>query len=303
VEPAGTAHPDIRFAWMTPELREANIRAAVTAAKGARTAVVFAWNEIGSSLALPEEQDELIRRVAAVNPRTIVVLNTGGPVAMPWKDNVRAILEMWYPGQEGGWATANLLVGRASPSGKLPVTYPVRLEDTPARAPGRPERWVPPAPPGSSGLEPNAPRATFSEGIAVGYRWYDQESIQPLFPFGHGLSYTQFEYSNLTVKRDDNGVAVTFTLRNAGPRRGAEVPQVYLGPADNTAPPRSLVGFQRIELEPRRSRRMSIRVDARGLAHWSVETHDWVIPAGSRPVYVGSSSRDIRLEGEVPAVR
>jgi beta-glucosidase len=293
----------IRFAWMTPELREANINAAVAVAKSVRTPVVFAWNEIGNSLSLPENQDELIRRVAAANPRTIVVLNTGGPVAMPWKDSVRAILEMWYPGQEGGWATANLLLGRASPSGRLPVTFPVGIEDAPARALGHPERWAPPPPPGRSGLNADAPAVTFSEGIAIGYRWYDQQKIQPLFPFGHGLSYTQFEYSNLAVKRSTDGADVTFTLRNRGTRKGAEVPQVYVGPVDNppvAMAPRSLAGFQCVELEPGKSTSVTIHVDARRLSYWSTDKHDWVAPPGSRAVYVGSSSRDIRLQGAIP---
>ena len=302
----GKSPMEIRFAWMTPELRRANIDAAVATAKAARTAVVFAWNGMGSALSLAGEQDELIGRVAEANPRTMVVLNTGGPVSMPWKDNVRAILQMWYAGQEGGWATANLLVGRANPSGKLPVTFPMKLEDAPARAAAHPERWATPAPPGSTGLNAEAPSATFSEGIAVGYRWYDQQNIQPLFPFGHGLSYTQVQYSNLVVKRDREGVDVTFTLRNTGSRKGAEVAQVYVGPARN-APvptvPRSLVGFERIELERGLRRRVTIHIDARALSCWSTDKHDWVVPDGDRQIYVGSSSRDIRLNGSLPALR
>jgi beta-glucosidase len=318
----------IRFAWMTPELRRANIQAAVAAAKAVKTPVVFVWNEVGNALSLPEDQDELIRRVAAANPRTIVVLTTGGPVAMPWKDSVRAILEMWYPGQEGGWATANLLLGRANPGGKLPVTFPVRIEDAPARAIGHPERWAPLPPPGGSGIGTNAPTvtfsesitaayrlildmldrmtpvATFSEGIAVGYRWYDQQNIQPLFPFGHGLSYTRFRYSELAVKLGGDGVDVIFTLRNTGSRKGAEVPQVYLGPASNPPVPmvpKSLVGFQRVELEPGRSKRVRMHIDGRGLSYWSIDRHDWVTPPGRRPIYVGASSRDIRIEGLLPS--
>ena len=181
----------IRFAWMTPERRREQIDAAVSLAKTVRTPVIFAWNSVGRSFALPEDQDELIERVAAVNPRTIVVLNSGGPVAMPWKDRVRAIVETWYPGQEGGWAIADMLLGRVNPGGKLPVTFPVRLEDAPARANGHPERMgVPEELPG--GGQDGVLAATYSEGIAVGYRWYDQQKIEPLFPFGHGLSYTRF---------------------------------------------------------------------------------------------------------------
>lgn len=267
--------PDVRFAWITPEMRRANLEAAVSAARSARTAVVFAWKGMGGTFDLPGDQDELIRRVAAVNQRTIVVLNTGGPVAMPWKDEVRAILEMWYPGQEGGWATADLLLGNANPSGRLPVTFPVRLEPGPARS-----------------------TEVFSEGLAVGYRWYDQQKIEPLFAFGHGLSYTSFEYSGLSVRRAGGGVDVMFSVRNAGSRKGAEVPQVYLGPARDrpvSMMPRSLAGFERIELAAGESKRVTIHVDARAFSYWSVDQHEWVLAAGDRNIYAGPSSRDIAL--------
>jgi beta-glucosidase len=150
----------------------------------------------------------------------------------------------------------------------------------------------------------NAFTATYSEGIAVGYRWYDQQNIQPLFPFGHGLSYTRFEYSDLAVKRGEDGIQVSFALRNTGSRRGAEVAQVYVGPAENPPVPmmpRSLVGFERVELEPGRAKTVSIHVAARVLSYWSTEKQDWVVAEGSRRVYVGASSRDIKLEGTTPA--
>jgi beta-glucosidase len=298
----GGAAADIRFSWMTPELREAGIAAAVAAAKAARSAIVFAWLEAGSSLSLPESQDELIEKVAAANARTVVVLNAGSPVAMPWKDRVRAILQMWYPGQEGGWATADVLLGRANPGGKLPVTFPARLEDAPARAAGHPERLSKPAAPGSAATA-EGPAVTFSEGLAVGYRWYDQQNIEPLFPFGYGLSYTRFEYADLRISRAGGGFDVGFTLRNAGTRKGAEVAQVYVSAAVMAPvimPPKSLAAFERLELDPGERRRVLLHVDSRALSYWSVEKHDWVPANEDRAVYVGSSSRDIRLQAQGP---
>lgn len=281
----------IRFAWITPELRRAGIATAVAAARSARTAVVFAWCGTGA-VELPEEQNELIAKVAAVASRTLVVLNTGGPVLMPWKDRVASILEMWYPGQEGGWATADILLGRVNPSGRLPVTFPRRLEDAPAHSPG--------APPGTSGTNPNAPVVNYSEGFAVGYRWYDQEKLQPLFPFGHGLSYTRFEYSALAATSTPSGLTVTFTLRNTGGMRGSEVAQVYIGPAEHSPVPlpiRSLAAFRRVELNAGAACRITLQIDKRALSYWSIERHSWTPAGGERRIYVGASSRDIRLSG------
>ena len=287
----------IRFAWITPGARRAAIEAAVGQARRSQTAIVFAWCGAGS-VELPENQDELITRVAAVARKTIVVLNTGGPVQMPWKEKVSAILEMWYPGQEGGWATADVLLGRVNPGGRLPVTFPRRLEDTAPYAPGHPERRAPQLAPGTGGTNTNAPLVTYSEGVAVGYRWFDQEEIEPLFPFGHGLSYTRFEYSRLVLKRNGDGLDATVRLRNTGRVRGSEVVQLYLGPgAGPPMPPRSLAAFARVELEAGASRTLILHVDWPALSYWSSERHQWITAAGGRSVYIGASSRDIRLSG------
>jgi beta-glucosidase len=223
---------------------------------------------------------------------------------MPWRGAVQAILEMWYPGQEGGWATADLLTGRASPGGKLPVTFPARLEDAPARAPGHPERIDPPTAPGMSGTNPDAPPVTFSEGLLTGYRWYDQQSIAPLFPFGHGLSYSTFQYSALSVRRSGDALEVGFTLRNTGPRAADETPQVYLGPIEDPSipsAPKSLAAFRRIRIPAGRALRVVLSVPARQLTYWSTTRHAWTPAPGNRSIHVCSSSRNCALSGAVPA--
>jgi len=298
VDSTGEAPLSVRLAWITPAMRRQAIADAVAAARTARTAVVFAWAPVGYTIALPESQDELIEEVAAANPKTIVVLNTGGPVLMPWRDKVQAILEMWYPGQEGGWATADLLTGRASPGGKLPVTFPARLADTPARSPAHPERIDPPTAPGMSGTNPDAPPVTFSEGILVGYRWYDQQSIEPLFPFGYGLTYSTFQYSGLTIHRATNGLAVSFTLRNTGNRAVEETPQIYLGPSETAGvpmAPKSLAAFRRVRVPAGRAIRVNLNVGARQLSYWSTGGHEWILANDNREIYVCSSSRDCPL--------
>ena len=291
--PASSGPVQIRFAWITPQQRQANLAAAVAAAKQARTAVVFAYMEGTEgvdqpTLTLPDEQDQLIEAVAAANPRTVVVLNSGYPVLMPWVNDVRAILDMWYPGQEGGSATANVLVGAAVPGGKLPMTFPAHESDAPTAT--SPLRY-----PGVNNQE------YYSEGIFVGYRWYDQNNITPLFPFGFGLSYTTFGYDHLNTKPNGNTPRVQFTVTNTGTRTGTEVAQVYVGrlPTSAPTPVKQLAGVARVTLRPGQSKRVTVDLDPRSLAYWDTTSQRWITPGGNVSVLVGSSSRDIRLSGEI----
>jgi beta-glucosidase len=289
----GAAPMEIRLAWVTPQRRDTFLQEAIDAARAARAAVVLGYDE-GSegrdraSLELPGTQDDLIAAVAGANRRTVVLLQTGSAVLMPWVESAAAVLQVWYPGEEGGEAAAALLLGEASPGGRLPVTFPRAETDAPTSPP---ERY-----PGLNG------HASYDEGILVGYRWYDAQGIEPLFPFGHGLSYTRFTYDDLDVRSVDGGLDVTFRVRNAGSMPGVEVPQVYLGsPGETDVPmaPRQLVGFDRITLERGERREVTIHIDARQLSHWSIEAHGWVRSTGERTVYVGTSSRDIRLEAPI----
>jgi beta-glucosidase len=282
----------VRLNWYTPEQRTADHEAAIAAAKSAKTAVVFVWTRLSPVFELPGEQNKLVEEVAAVNPNTIVVLNTSQPVALPWVDKVKAVLEMWWPGDEGGWSTANLLLGKTSPAGRLPMTWAKRLEDYAATDPRYPER-------SKKGVDG---KTTYSEGVNVGYRWFDKEKIDPLFAFGHGLSYTSFQYSDLAVvKASDGGLYVQVDIKNTGNMDSDEVPQVYLGapneiPAGVQFPVRALAAFDRIHLAAGETKTITMHVPLRQLQYWSTKEGKWVTAGGKRIVSVGASSRDLRLE-------
>jgi len=285
------------LAWVTPAMKQQAFDAAVAAARNAKTAVIFAWGRNRPAFGLPGEQDRLIEAVAAVNPNTVVVLNTSQAVAMPWLEQVRAVMELWYTGDEGGRATARLLTGEVSPAGRLPFTWPKRLEDGAANDPAHPERQ-------SVGVDG---RTHYDEGIDIGYRWFDRTETAPLFAFGHGLSYTRFDYAGLALTPTaDGGADVAFTLSNRGQRASDEVVQVYLG-APEQAPGgaafavRALAAFDRVALRPGESRRLHLHIAAAQLRYWSVADGDWRPAPLGRKVFVGASSRDLRLTGELSA--
>jgi beta-glucosidase len=220
-------------------------------------------------------------------------------VAMPWLGKVKAVLQMWWPGDEGGWATANVLAGRKNPAGRLPFTWAQRLTDYAAGDPAHPER---------AGNDPNG-KASFSEGIDVGYRWFDRLGTVPRYPFGFGLSYTRFVYSGLKISADrDGGLDVRFVVRNAGSADGEEIAQIYLSPP-RQAPKgvpfavKTLAGFDRIFLKMGAAREVIIHVDRRRTQYWSVAQNRWLDAAATRTVFVAASSRDVRLQAAVPAKR
>lgn len=227
------------------------------------------------------DQISMLKTVAAANPNTIVLIESGNPILMPWLSRVSAVLDAWYPGEGGGPAIANVLFGTVNPSGKLPITFPARDEDTPA--------W------GTNGTYSMNP--VFREKLEIGYRWYESRKIKPLFEFGFGLSYTSFAYSNLKVVRNaDQSMSATFEVKNTGNVAGAEVPQIYLGINDPEEPPKRLVGWDKVFLEPGESRRVKVEITPRMQSIWDVSgtTHGWRYVPGSK-VYVGASSSDIRL--------
>ena len=246
------------------------------------------------SLTLSNEQDLLVHTVIAANPRTIVVVASGGPVLLPWLDQIPAVLECWYGGQEVGNALADVLFGDVTPSGKLPVTFPRNESEMPVSSPEQYSR--------------TEKVARFSEGLCVGYRGYDQLGIEPLFPFGFGLSYTSFVYSRLQVEPEMNSgartVQVSFTITNTGERAGAEIAQVYLGlPASTGEPPKRLVGWAKVELMPGETKEVSVTLDPNAATHplsyWDVSTNGWEIASGDYRVDVGASSLEIRLTGSL----
>jgi beta-glucosidase len=285
----------IRFGWNPPTgTVESKMQEAVELAKKSEVAVVFTRTYDGegfvdrSDLDLPNNQERLIREVAAVNPNTIVVNMSGRAVQMDqWKDEVKSIVQAWYAGQEQGNAVARVLFGDVNPSGKLPVTFPVDEDSTPVSD----ESQFP----GING------EGEYSEGIFVGYRGYNKLGIAPAFPFGHGLSYTSFEYRNLKAKASGSTVQVSLNLRNTGKLTGSEVVQVYTGklPTSVETPAKQLAGWTKVELKAGKQQRVTIDLDPKALSYWDEKNNKWVMPSGEVPIYVGSSSGDIRLEGKV----
>jgi beta-glucosidase len=268
-----------------------DLAAAANLAKASQVAIVFVnqpMSEGGdaATLSLPNKQDDLVAAVVAANPHTIVVAETGGPVSMPWSDKVSGILEAWFPGIGGGPAIANVLFGDVNPSGKLPATFPKKLSDSPAHALG--------AYPGTNGTE------TYAEGLLVGYRWFDAKNIEPLFPFGFGLSYTTFEYWGLKLVPGETGVTAEFEIKNTGAVAGAEVAQLYVHPEKPGVPrpEKELKGFKKVFLKAGETQTVSIPLNRGAFAFYSPEQKSWVAEKGDFKILVGGSARDLALQGD-----
>ena len=288
---------------------------AAAVAAQADVAIVFGHYTMGETTDLPDlhldaNGDALIGAVAAASDRTVAVINAGSAVEMPWIDDVDGVVHAWHSGEQFGPALAGLLWGDVNFSGKLPMTFPVSIEDTPTNTPeqypGVFSDGSTTRPAGSNEIR----QVDYSEGLQVGYKWYDEQGIEPLFEFGHGLSYTSFEYSDLKVAVDRDRTAeratatVSFTVTNTGDRDGTEIPQVYLTLPDAAAEPgKRLVGFDRLELAAGESTRVELVVDSAAsnqpFSIWDVDADSWVAPKGRYEFAVGSSSRDLRLSDTV----
>ena len=287
--PDPNAKLHVRLAWVTPARQAELIANAVKVAKGAPAAVVMVYDEgtegtDRADLALPESQRALVEAVAAANPNTIVLLHTGAPVELPWRGRVPAILQLWYPGQEGADATLRLLTGAVSPSGKLPVTFPERIQDGPVT---KPEQY-----PGKNGA------VVYSEGPFVGYRHYDNARKAVAYPFGHGLTYTQFAYTRLRVSHTAAGTKVSFNLRNIGDVSATDTPQVYVTRPQRAPvmlPVRWLAGFTKVTLAKGESRDVSITLPPTAWRYYDDTSHRWKRLPGNPVVEVGQSSRILLL--------
>lgn len=281
----------VRLEWETPGSN--SIERAKKAAADADVAIVFAglsnFFEGGmndrKNLQLPGDQNKLIDEVVKANPNTVVVLVNGSPLAMPWIDKVPSVLEAYYPGQEGGNAIARVLSGAVNPSGKLPETFPKRMEDT----------YI------STALPDEDNKLVYNEGVFMGYRYYDSNKVEPLFPFGYGLSYTEFEYGDLQILAKGDNVEVSLKVRNIGKVGGAEVVQVYVHDIESKEPRplKELKDFEKLFLEPNESKEFVFELTKEAFSYFSSTKNDWVLEPGEFEIMIGSSSRDIRLKGNI----
>jgi beta-glucosidase len=270
---------------------------AVKLAKKADIVIVVAgltgeWESEGFdrvNMKLPGDQDKLIKKVAKANKNTVVVLNVGSPVEMPWVDKVPAVVQLWYDSQEQGNALADILFGDVNPSGKLPTTFPVRLEDNPAYINY----------PGENG------KVRYGEGIYVGYRYYETKNVKPLFPFGHGLSYTKFKYSNLRLGAKsitpNDKLTVKVDVTNTGKTSGKEIVQLYVRDVKSTfaRPEKELKAFAKVEIKPGKKKTVTFTLDREAFWYFDVVKNSWNIEAGTFEILVGASSHDIREKRSV----
>jgi beta-glucosidase len=284
--------PHLRFGAVPPD-PDVELDRAVETAQQADLAIVVVGTspdfetegEDRASFALPGRQDELVAAVAAAQPNTVVVVNAGATAPLPWADEVRAVLWTWYPGQEFGLALADVLAGEGEPGGRLPSTIPFRIEDSGAHS----------SYPGTDG------EVTYDEGVFIGHRWFDEHDIVPQFCFGHGLSYTTFEYSDLHIHAEDDVPSVSVAITNVGERRGSEVVQLYVRDVESSVPrpPRELKAFTKVHLLPGETRRESFSLGPRTFAFYDVETSNWRVEPGDFEIQIGASSRDIRVTGTI----
>ena len=279
-----------RFLEIGCRLPEPEISQAIDLARNADMAIIVVGSsdnyesegEDRPSMKLTGKQDELIESILKVNQNTIVIMNTGSPIEMPWVNQSPAILQVWLPGQEGGNAIANVIFGNVNPSGKLPVTFPKILEDNP-----------------SHGYYPGDKKVLYDEGIYVGYRHYDTKNVDPLFPFGHGLSYTKFDYGSIAGPSNITSgekIYLSITVKNSGQRKGQEVVQCYIRDLESSIdrPYQELKAFQKITLEASESKPIDILLDETALSFFDPGSNDWVTEPGQFEILIGSSSRDIR---------
>jgi beta-glucosidase len=287
--------PVVHLGWSGPNDLIAN---AVSAARKADVAIVFVGHKVGEgadrmTLALPNDQDALIAAVAAANPRTIVVLQTGGAVTMPWLNKVAAVLEMWLPGDAFGPAAARLVFGDDEPGGRLPLTFPKDESQGPAQLTSQY--------PGTLDSTGALQDVHYDERLEVGYRFWDAHDQAPLFPFGYGLSYASTQISAHSARLTaDGGAEVDVLLKNTGARPGSEVAQAYIGfPAQSGEPPKQLKAFRKVMLKPGESRSLTIKLEPRVFAHWDEQQSRWRVTAGTYRIMVGRSSRDMVYQGQV----
>lgn len=298
-QPAGNAIKGFNILNVFLREPKPNIEDALDVARSCKQAIVFVGTgttaetegEDRRSMELSGQQNALVERVLEVNPNTVVVLNTGAPVEMPWADTAPSILQMWLPGQEGGHALADVLTGNVNPSGKLPMTFPKRYEDNPTFL-----------------HYPGGQHTDYGEGLLVGYRYYDKVGIEPLFPFGHGLSYSKFELSDLSApRRISVGEPFRCSLRiaNTGPVAGSETVQVYVEDraTQEAQPLRQLRTFKKITLDVGDEETVEIELDERAFAYWNSDTQTWTVSEGEYVIHVGTSSRDLQLPAELTIVQ